>query len=501
LWLLAVVMSFAFSCLLYLQVTYVREVVKMRSAQFNETAAQCLFEVSRILEMEETRRYIEEDISRDIAGLEVQRILVSGNVQGGLDLTLSYQAGVRRGGVGQEPLSIFLQQSSNNIVTTSREYYETYKRRYLYNKSLMHEVIVNMLNTSSHRPIGQRVDFGELTNYLKTEFLNNGLDLPFVVEVINNEGKKVYQSGAVEKQPVASDVLTCALFPNDLPSRQNYMKVFFPTKRDYIVSDVSFMVPSVIFSLLLLITFLITLYIVFRQKKLSEMKADFINNMTHELKTPVSTISLAAQMLKDTDVATSPNVFQHICGVINEETRRLGFLVEKVLQVSLFDRRRATLNLKEINVNRLIAGITKTFSLQVEKYEGRLDTDLQAENSVIYADEVHLTNLLFNLMDNAVKYRRPDVPLHLTVRTATDNNKLLISVEDNGIGIKKEYLRKVFDRFFRVPTGNMHDVKGFGLGLAYVRKMVEEHNGCIRAEAGAENIGTRFIITLPLIKM
>lgn len=229
------------------------------------------------------------------------------------------------------------------------------------------------------------------------------------------------------------------------------------------------------------------------------MKNDFINNMTHELKTPVSTISLAAQMLKDTDITKSPEIFKHISGVIHDETKRLSFLVEKVLQMSLFERQKASLKLKEIDANDLLANIANTFVLKVEKYGGTLDIDLEADESTIYVDEMHFTNVLFNLMDNAVKYRKPEVPLKLMARTWNENGKLFISVEDNGIGIKKEYLKKVFDRFFRAPSGNVHDVKGFGLGLAYVRKIVEDHNGIIKAESEL-NMGTKFIISLPLIK-
>jgi Signal transduction histidine kinase len=230
------------------------------------------------------------------------------------------------------------------------------------------------------------------------------------------------------------------------------------------------------------------------------MKNDFINNMTHELKTPVSTISLAAQMLKDTSITKSSDVYQHISGVINDETRRLGFLVEKVLQISLFEKQKATLKPKEIDANDLLVSIVNTFALKVEKFGGNIDIDLGAEESLINADEMHITNVLFNLLDNALKYRRKDVPLQLMARTRNDNNKLYISIEDNGIGIKKEHLKKIFDRFFRVPTGNIHDVKGFGLGLAYVRKIIEEHGGAIRAEQEEKFTGTKFIITLPLLK-
>ncbi|MCK9344161.1 MAG: HAMP domain-containing histidine kinase, partial [Massilibacteroides sp.] len=236
-------------------------------------------------------------------------------------------------------------------------------------------------------------------------------------------------------------------------------------------------------------------------KKLSKMKNDFINNMTHELKTPVSTISLAAQMLKDKEITKNMAVFMHIATVINEETKRLGFLVEKVLQMSLFERQKTALKLKEMDANDLIINVANTFVLKVQKYGGTLDVDLQATESTIFVDEMHITNVVFNLLDNAVKYRRPDVPLKLMVRSKNEGkDKILLSVEDNGIGIKKEYLKKVFDRFFRVPKGNVHDVKGFGLGLAYVQKILLDLQGSIRAEVGENNQGTKFIITLPIIK-
>ncbi|MDR1500428.1 MAG: HAMP domain-containing histidine kinase [Tannerellaceae bacterium] len=515
-WLLAFVLAFAFAGLLYLQVTYVGEILKTRSEQFNETVRKCLLQVAKNLELDETRKYIEEDISRDInrdisnfqrqsvtpipdihQHFSIEMSNTSGSMQSKIELLQSRISSTRQSPSGSSALQKF---PSNNIVNTSKEFYDAYKLRYLYDQALIHEVLIGMLNTSSLKPVEERVNFKQLNNYLKTEFANSGLNLPFVFSVINKDGDAVYQSDEVRKPQLASDVQTCVLFPGDPPSRQNYIRVFFPTKQNYIFSEVTFIVPSAMFSLMLLVTFIFTLYIVFRQKKLSEMKTDFINNMTHELKTPVSTISLAAQMLKDSDITKSLDVFKHISGVINDETKRLSFLVEKVLQMSLFERQKATLKLKEIDANDLIAGIANTFALKVGKYEGSIDIDLRAESSTIYVDEMHLTNVLFNLMDNAVKYRRREVPLKLMVRTWEEAGKLLISVEDNGIGIKKEYLKKVFDRFFRVPTGNVHDVKGFGLGLAYVRKMLEDHSGGIRAENGPGNIGTKFIITLPLIK-
>jgi two-component system phosphate regulon sensor histidine kinase PhoR len=248
------------------------------------------------------------------------------------------------------------------------------------------------------------------------------------------------------------------------------------------------------------VTFIVTLYLVFRQKKLTEMKNDFINNMTHEFKTPISTISLAAQMLKDPSVGKSPQMFQHISGVINDETKRLRFQVEKVLQMSMFDRQKATLKTKELDVNNLIEGVVNTFTLKVERYNGDITTELKAEDPMINADEMHITNVVFNLMDNAVKYKKPDEELHLKVRTWNETGRVMISIEDNGIGIKKEDLKKIFEKFYRVHTGNLHDVKGFGLGLAYVKKIIVDHKGTIRAESEL-GVGTKFIIALPLLKI
>ena len=224
--------------------------------------------------------------------------------------------------------------------------------------------------------------------------------------------------------------------------------------------------------------FLCTIVIAFRQKKLSEMKNDFINNMTHEFKTPISTISLAAQMLNDDTMRKSPTMMQHISTVINDETKRLRFQVEKVLQMSMFDRQKATLKLQEVNANQLIQNIVNTFKLKVEKYGGRIDARLDAEIADVKVDEMHFTNVIFNLLDNAVKYRRDDCPLQLTVATRSlPGDKIEISIADNGIGIKRDDLKKVFEKFYRVSTGNRHDVKGFGLGLAYVHKMVTELKG------------------------
>ena len=376
---------------------------------------------------------------------------------------------------------------------------ELLKGQYLYQRGVLNDVILSILSRAGTRPVMERINVDKLDSYLQTELENNGLNLPFRFAIINNKGKIVYNSQGYDPAVSGNLLFSQIIFPNDPPGRRNSLRVYFPTQNDYIFDSVRFMIPSFIFTFIMLVTFTFTIIVVFRQKKLTEMKNDFINNMTHEFKTPISTISLAAQMLNDPAVTKSPGMFKHISGVINDETKRLRLQVEKVLQMSMFDRQRTQLKLHEVDVNDLIANVMSTFKIKVEKFGGTIDADLSAEDMIVSVDEMHFTNVIFNLLDNAVKYRREDVALELFIRTRTHGDKVEISVQDNGVGIKKEDIKKIFDKFYRVSTGNRHDVKGFGLGLAYVNKIIKDLKGDIRVESEL-NEGSTFIITLPLVK-
>ena len=511
-WILTCVMAFSFIGLLILQVQYIVRIVKTSNEQFDSTVRRCLEKVSRELEKEEIEAYVErfsDEIASDNTSINPSNQQYINSIVNKTQFQLRDSTGTLRGSLQMESFQFSQQQilqrqrtSESNksaIIAASEKYQQQYAERYVRLKEIQDRVFYAMLS-STPPPIELRIDYHNLSNLVTAEFVNNGLNLPFVMMVVNNNERTVFQSDRMPRNPKSSDFITQLLFPNDPPSKYNYLKVYFPKKSNYLSASVSFLLPSIIFSIILLITFAITISTIFRQKKLSDMKTDFVNNMTHELKTPVSTISIAAQMMKDSDISKTPEVFRHISSVINDETKRLGFLVEKVLQMSLFENQKAALKLKELDINDLIANVANIFAIKVEKSGGTIDVDLSAENSNIYADEMHVTNMLFNLMDNAVKYRREDIPLRLMARTRNDGDKVIISIEDNGIGIKKENLKKVFDRFYRVPTGNLHKVKGFGLGLAYVRKVAEDHHGSIRAENNHGNTGTTFIITLPTIK-
>jgi two-component system phosphate regulon sensor histidine kinase PhoR len=344
----------------------------------------------------------------------------------------------------------------------------------------------------------ERVNFRLLDRDIKVELLNNGINIPYHFTVETSDGREVYRCPDYTDEG-REHVYSQTLFNNDPSPKMGVVKIHFPDMNSYIFSSVRFMIPSMIFTVVLLITFVFTIVVIFRQKRYSEIKNDFINNMTHELKTPISSISLAAQMLNDDSVDKSPAILKHLGGIINDESKRLRFLVEKVLQMSMFDRKTASFKKKELDLNELLENIASSFSLRVEHTGGKIYTEIEAVDSAIYVDEVHFQNAITNLMDNAVKYRKPDEPLDLYIRTWNEKEHLCFSIRDTGLGIKKENVKKIFDKFYRVHTGNVHDVKGFGLGLAYVKKIINLHEGEIKCESELGK-GTTFTIKLPILR-
>ena len=475
-WLLTIVMAITFGGLIYIQILYMDKMTRMRSEQFEENAHRALYGVSEELERMETLHFLEQDI-------EEMKDIEAAFYSTAADTSAHASA------------APVISNSGGGLGHRYRLMQQTIRRQYLYQRELINEVILTILREGEQRPVMERADSTDVRRILKDNLAEQGITLPFSFRITSSAGVPFYTSG--DFAPLAErDIYRQVLFPG---SRTNFnLEVFFPTKGDYIYHSVRWLIPTLAFSLILLLVFLYTIIIAFRQKRLSEMKTDFINNMKHEYKTPISTISLAGQMLADTSVTKSPAMLAHLAGIITDESKRLRFQVEKVLQMSMFDGQGPNIKFTEIDANAVVAQVVNTFKIKVEKFGGHIDMDLEALNALIYVDEMHFTNVLFNLMDNAVKYRRDDVDPILKVRTLNPgNSKLEIRISDNGIGIKKEHLKRIFDRFYRVPTGNRHDVKGFGLGLAYVGKLIEAFHGSVKAES-EPGVGTTFIITLPL---
>ncbi len=500
-------MAVAFVGLFCMQMFYMHSMVKMRYEQFSEGVRQSLYSVSQRLVRQETRYFLDESVSQVSTSSSYSSYLNGGAAVpqlDGLKFSFTTSSGLEADlTIKGDPTQINRIQSSNGRIAHQpyQSVSDEVRDRYRQQKGILDEVIINIIARSSVRPINERADSATVSTFLREELDTLGLKVPFEFAVVNRSGTVLYRTAGYSVTSADKDnMFVQALFPNDPLDKQTYLKVYFPTKNDYIFSSISFMYPSIAFTAILLVVFVITIVLAFRQKKLSEMKNDFINNMTHEFKTPISSISLAAQMLNDQTVRKSPTMLQQISTVINDETKRLRFQVEKVLQMSMFDRQKATLKIEEVDANLAIYNIVNTFKLKVEKYGGKITAQLDAMDAIVNVDEMHFTNVIFNLLDNAVKYRDDERPLNLLVTSRNiPGERLEITVQDNGIGIRKDDLKKIFEKFYRVSTGNLHDVKGFGLGLAYVHKMIHELGGEISVESEL-HVGTKFIIILPLSK-
>ena len=508
-WAIAVVMGLAFLGLLLMQLSYIEEMAKMKKEQFDESVNRSLYQASRNLEVNETLRYLEKNINeteRRGGRRDTARDMAASD---SVNHSLHYSA-AERGGYSSfqlktitvkpsaVPKAIILRSDKSTISEASKSLQEIVRNRYVYQKTLLDEVVYNILYTASDRPLKERINFRLLDQDLRAELLNNGINIPYHFTVSTTDGREVYRCPDYTDEGEAYTYQQI-LFRNDPSSKMGVLKIHFPDINSYIFSSVRFMIPSVVFTIVLLITFLFTIIVIFRQKRYTEIKNDFINNMTHELKTPIASISLASQMLSDDSVSKSPVMMKHLGGVISEESKRLRFLVEKVLQMSMFDKEKAVFKKKELDLNEMVENAAHSFALRVEHTGGKIYTDIEAVDSKIYVDEMHFQNVIFNLMDNAVKYRNPDKPLDIYLKTWNDDGRLYLSVRDTGVGIKKENLKKIFEKFYRVHTGNRHDAKGFGLGLAYVKKIVDLHKGEIRVESEYGK-GTCFVISLPVMK-
>ena len=457
-WTISILMVASFLVLLYSQFCYAEAMVHMRVEQFDANVFRSLDQASRDLERAETIDYLQEiDDEKSIAD-DIFHI-------------------------GPMPMSSSFQKKVRNA--------------YLYEQEVLGDVILRVLYQASALPFRERINVKRMEQFIRTSLEGNGITMPFHFIVYDTEGREVYRC---EDYDSAGEqyAYTQTLFRNDPSGKMGVVRVHFPGMQRYILGAANMVAPAIIFTVILLLTFLFTVYLVVRQKHITEMKNDFIHNLTHEFKTPISTISIAAQMLSDKSLKKTEEMYERFAGVIVSETKRLRFQVEKVLQMSLYDSGNIAFKWQELDANAQIDGVIETFSLKVRQNGGEIEAHLDAEEAEIRVDEMHFTNIIYNLMDNAVKYSREGVPLHLTVKTWNKDRHLMISIGDNGLGIAKSDLKKIFDKFYRVHTGDRHNVKGFGLGLAYVHKMVLLFQGNIHATSELGK-GTVFTISIPLI--
>jgi len=362
--------------------------------------------------------------------------------------------------------------------------------------TLLSEVFLDLFKSRYPEQIENRLNTKLLDSILSNEFRNRGINTPFEFGIWSTERKQMI----IERTGLYSNDLRTKgyrynLYPNTSSSTSNYLMIYFPNQTQYVLLKLSWMLSaSIVLIVLLFFSFSYTIATILRQKKLSEMKNDFINNMTHEFKTPISTISLACEALSDKEFKKSEELSSSYITIVSEENKRLGQMAEKILQSAIIEKGELKPRRDRIDIHKVITDVIRNIGIQVEIRDGSLTSNLKAVESVLLGDKVHLTNIIYNILDNANKYtpRKPQI----VVTTENIKGGIVISIADNGIGISKAHQKKIFEKLYRVPTGDIHDVKGFGLGLSYVKFMVEKHGGKITVESDLGK-GTKFKIFLP----
>ncbi len=361
--------------------------------------------------------------------------------------------------------------------------------------------IFNQFNYELHMQKADKrslIDPVNLQKALKYSLKSRGIDLNFEYGIF---GDRTPQNMAFKSKDYTSEdsdkMYSCYLFPDNLMSHSNnlILDLYFPHKEQFIVKSISILLgSSVLFTIFIIITFYFTFKTIVNQKKVSEIKSDFINNMTHELKTPIATINLAADNIANPIILEKPEHIKPFIKIIKEENQRMNKQVERVLQMSLIEKKDFQLMPISVDIHELIHEATNKISLLVEEKNGHIQTHLNADFTVCLVDEVHITNVLLNLLENAIKYS-DSVPI-IDIETRNNKNGIEISVTDKGIGMSKEQQAKAFDKFFRATKGNIHNVKGFGLGLSYVKAIMLQHKGDITVKSKLGE-GSTFTLFLP----
>ncbi|MBU1008600.1 MAG: HAMP domain-containing histidine kinase [Bacteroidetes bacterium] len=392
-----------------------------------------------------------------------------------------------------DSINYSMQQELNSPM--SGEAYNDFLRRYSDAQQLIQNMIYGLGTGPSDEPgTSPRL----LDSLIQEELGRQGIKISFEFGIYNpRKNAMEFQKTGRYPQQLLTESFVFDMQEGPSPMRfANQLLLFFPNEKRFLVSQLwDLMLISALLILIIIVSFGSTIFTIFRQKKLSEIKNDFVNNMTHEFKTPISTIGLACEALRDRDIQKTEGLYSTYISMIDEENKRLGSMAEQILQSAVMDKGELVLQLENIDLHEVINESVASKSLQAKKKDGQISAELQAERTIIRGDRVHMTNVVLNLLDNALKYTEgvPDI----AVRSRSIPNAIEFSVQDNGIGISKQNQKRIFEKLYRVPTGNIHNVKGFGLGLSYVKAIVEKHGGTVHLDSEPKK-GSTFYIRLPL---
>jgi two-component system phosphate regulon sensor histidine kinase PhoR len=368
-----------------------------------------------------------------------------------------------------------------------------FKRKQIENIS---EQIVVEFNDKD-KNILERIDTNQLPLQLKSGLKNFGIDTSFNYAILNSKNQNVLvtSDSSLNKSLIKSGYQV-SLFPNDIFEKHTKLALTFPNRFKLVYKSIlPLLILSAIFTLFIIITFSNAVYLILKQKRISDIKSDFINNITHEFKTPIATIGLASDSINNPKVIGSPDRIRYFTNIIKDENFRMNKQVENILQLSLFGKHELEINPQSCRLNELISKAADHIQLQIEEKNGKITTDLNAANDIANVDEVHFLNVLFNLFDNAIKYT--DGSPNIEINTINKDQHIYIAIKDSGIGMSSQTQKKVFKKFYRAQSGNIHKVKGFGLGLSYVKLIIDRHKGKIDIQSKPGE-GTNIEIRLPL---
>jgi len=363
------------------------------------------------------------------------------------------------------------------------------------NVTLLNDIVNELALISISKNKNDNISYEKIDSLFAFELKTKGIKTSYVFDILDVETNRLtFSEDGHEASELRDSPYKISLFPNAYLVESDYLMLYFPDQNSYLIKNSwKILLISFVLVCILIVLFYSSISTIYKQKKLSQVKNDFINNMTHELKTPISTISLACEALSDKSLELNNERQGSYVNMIQDENKRLSVLVDNVLKSAVWDSTELELSFKKWHLHDLIKKVANSFDIQINRRGGTLKLNLEAENDLIKADRVHFSNVIFNLLDNANKYS-PESP-KIELSTYAKGNFIVFSIADKGIGISKENQRKIFDKFYRVSTGNIHNVKGFGLGLNYVKRIVEFHHGEISIESGKET-GTTINIKL-----
>jgi two-component system phosphate regulon sensor histidine kinase PhoR len=496
-----------------IQFYWINNAIKVKEQSFDKSVIESLNNVADIIEKKEITKQLKKIITKNILQNKLLNSDSLNNTLVNEAETLFYQAGniqkfsfnnTKKIGFSDSTIRKFTDKE--RIITINQktkapvqkineeknEMNKIIKKRTKFLNSVIRDLMVDNIFKKVEAVITRE----QIDSVIKTELRKKGIDASFEfgVQNIQDNDDFTIQKTARYKNELLKSNYKVKLFPKDIFSNQEFLLVYFPSQKQYILKTMWIvLLTSGLFVSIIILGFLFTILFIIKQRKITEIKNDFINNITHEFKTPISTISLACEALSDIDFEKSPANTQKFLKLIEDENKRLGVLAENIMQTSLLEKGNLKFDFQNIDIHKIINEVIRNISIQIEKKQGRIITNFEATHNIIYADKIHMTNMVYNLLDNANKYSFEKPMIFITTKDIENGIKIVF--EDNGIGIRKAAQGKIFDKLYRVSTGNIHNVKGYGLGLNYVKAIVEKHNGKIEVESEF-NKGSKFIIFL-----